>query len=397
MKTQGFAFLSALAITGAAGYGCTSEVIGSGSTSTSTGAGGASSGPGAGGSAAMVSAASGFGGTNVSTSDGEGGGVTVSSSNGSTSGSGGALPGCTPKSGVILAATKIYYGDTDFTDAADKVNGWKQFGFNLDGKVSTSTSTDLCKPVNNAAPKNVYPDGNNGIDNSFGKNILPIFLGIASDFSTKANQAITDGSYTLIFDLEGLGAGADQAPIASKLYGGTLLAAPPKFDGSDCWPVAPEGLANPVDIASAKPFFAMGSVAANHWDSGPTSATVPLTIDSNGFKIHLDLHFAHASIDLDANHLGSQVGQLGGVIATSELVAEMKKVAGSFDPSLCSGSTIDSIVSQLQQASDILQDGTEDPTKSCDGISIGLGFKTKAISLGGIGPVTPAQPDPCVP
>lgn len=340
---------------------------------------------------------SGQGGAVASTSDGEGGGVTVASSSSSASGSGGALPGCTPKSGVILAATKIYYGNTDFNDAADSVNGWKQFGFNLDGKVSTASSVDLCQPVNNAPPKNVYPDGNGGIDNSFGKNILPIFLGIASDFSTKANQAITDGKYTLIFDLEGLGAGANQASLASKMYTGTTLGMPPKFDGSDCWPVTPAGLANPADIASATSFFPMGSVAANHWDSGPTSATVPLTIDVGGFEIHLNLHFARVSMDLDANHLGSQVGQLGGVIATAELVAEMKKVAGSFDPSLCSGATIDSIVSQLQQASDILQDGTQDPAKSCDGISIGLGFKTKAISLGGVGPATPAQPDPCGP
>jgi hypothetical protein len=394
MNNRGLAFLSTLTLVSSVAYGCGSEVVGSGAT-TSGGPGGAPSSSSEGGSASdgIVSSSAGFGGAGVGTS-GEGGFFQVSSS---ASGSGGSAPGCTPKTGAILAVTKMYFGDTNFDDSANKVNGWKQYGFNVDGKVSTAMSVDLCQPMNNASPKNVYPDGDNGIDNSFGKNILPIFLGLSSNFSANANQQFTDGDYTMIFDLQALGPSADQAPLASKIYTGTPLLSPPKFDGSDCWPVAPEGLANPADIASAKPFFAMGTVAANHWDSGPTATTIPLQIDADGFKLHLDIHHARVSMNLDPDHQGAQMGQLGGVVDTAQLVAEMKKVAGAVDPSLCSGPTIDSIAAQLEQASDILADGTQDPTKTCDGISIGIGFKATALSLGGVGPATPPQPNPCAP
>jgi hypothetical protein len=386
MNHQRLAFLSALTLLGAAGYGCGGEVL---SGSTGTGGSSVTSSQGGAVSDVAVSASSGFGG------DGSGqSGVSAVSSG---AGVGGSLPGCQPKDGVVLAVTKMYFGDTDFNDAPNKVNGWKQYGANIDGKVSTASSVDLCKPVNNTPAKIVYPDGDNGNDNSFGKNILPILMGISSDVSTAANKPIIDGQYTLIFHLVGLGAMADQASLASKVYTGTPLMGPPKLDGSDCWPVAPEGLANPADIASAKAFFPTGSLTMNHWDSGPTSATVTVEMSIQGFTLHFDIVHARLSMDLDADHLGSQLGQISGVVNAAALVAELKKVAGAFDPSLCSGPTIDSIAQQFMQAADILADGTQDPAKTCDGISIGLGFKARTISIGGVGPATPAQPDPCAP
>lgn len=391
MKNLEFSFLAALAFACAAGYGCGNEVISSGSTGT----GGSSTSSGDGGSTQDgVVSSSGVGGAGTG-----GAGVTAvsSSSNSSSSSSGSSTSSGGPGSGAVLAVKKFYYGDTNFDDTPNKATGWKQYGFNLDGKVSTAASVDLCKPQANAPPNQAYPDGNSGIDNSFGRNILPIFLSLTSDFSVKANQSIDAGDYTLMFDLEGLGAMADQAPLVGKVYSGTPLGAAPKFDGSDLWPVAPEGLTNPADIASAKPVFPMSALVANHWDSGPTGATVRLHINVAGSPMQLDILGAHVAMDLDPDHQGAQMGQIGGVIATSQLIAEMKRVAGSIDSSLCSGPTVESIAAQLAQASDILADGTQDPTKTCDGISIGLGFKARAVSLGGIGPAAPPQPDPCGP
>ena len=40
---------------------------------------------------------------------------------------------------------------------------------------------------------------------------------------------------------------------------------------------------------------------------------------------------------------------------------------------------------ELIQASDIMQDGTQDPTKTCDGISIGIGFEARVVQLGAAG------------
>src|SRR5262245_50566063 len=79
------------------------------------------------------------------------------------------LPNCMPGMGTVLAASALRVGEG--------MNGeWKKFGFNIDGKVSTGTSMDVCKPNAGGNGNTAYPDGDNGIDNSFGKNVLPTIL-----------------------------------------------------------------------------------------------------------------------------------------------------------------------------------------------------------------------------
>ena len=91
---------------------------------------------------------------------------------------------------TVFAISKLYLGDTDRAGVKSAA-AWKSFGFNLDNKVSTESSTDLCKPRAGGKKSAVYPDGNHGIDNSFGKNILPIITGVAADASTAVNEGIT--------------------------------------------------------------------------------------------------------------------------------------------------------------------------------------------------------------
>ncbi len=68
---------------------------------------------------------------------------------------------------VSLTTTHVNFGDSPTADA------WKQIGFNLDGKVTTATSTNVCQLVQGAASA-AQDDGQNGVDNSFGENICPI-------------------------------------------------------------------------------------------------------------------------------------------------------------------------------------------------------------------------------
>ena len=43
-----------------------------------------------------------------------------------------------------------------------------------------------------------------------------------------------------------------------------------------------------------------------------------------------------------------------------------------------------------------MADGTNgDPTKTCNAISIGLGFNAKAVKLGAVAPPAQPKPDPC--
>lgn len=87
--------------------------------------------------------------------------------------------------------------------------------------------------------------------------------------------------------------------------------------------------------------------------------TKPLTIRAARFRMKI------AADGLTANE-----GSLSGVVPTEELVAEFKRYAATLDI-------------------------TQDPTKECDGISIGLGFELTRVVIGtAAAPVAPPA-NPC--
>jgi len=102
--------------------------------------------------------------------------------------------GAPPKSAVrqvSLATTRVNFGDSPTADA------WKQIGFNLDGKVTTATSTDVCGLVPGAGAA-TQDDGQHGTDNSYGENICPILdsLDMPDPCSTLVSQTyvVTDAT-----------------------------------------------------------------------------------------------------------------------------------------------------------------------------------------------------------
>lgn len=342
--------------------------------------GGVESSPGTGGSGGAGTTTSSGTTTTTTTVTSTTSSSSSTTSSSSSSGTGGSMPVCTPVAGTVMAVDALFLGDTD-PDGTQNASAWAQYGFNLDGNVSTAASADHCQPYTGATKADVYPDGNDGIDNSFGKNVLPLFKMFLSTPSATVTQNIADGSFTLMIDFEGLMAGADQSPLSAKLYGGADLGMPPKFDGTDCWPVRPELLNDPLDIASSKVVFANGSLATNIWQSG-TLPTITLTFPTPVGDLSLTIHNAQMSLEMAADHKSGLNGQIGGVLDREELVSEVKKLIYGVNPLFCGLFDPD----QIRRAADIMNDGTQDPTKVCNGISIGIGFTMKELTLGGVAP-----------
>jgi hypothetical protein len=343
-----------------------------------------------------------------------------SSDTGGTGGSGGSAGGATdggaqpPAAGpvqapdgadVVLAIRKIYLGDTS-RQGQFSANAWEAYGYNLDGKISTSSSTDLCKPSYNAPTSAVYPDGTEGIDNSFGKNILPIILGIASDASTKINQDISNGGFTLLLDFQKLGAGTNYNALDTLFYTGAPLVdasgarLTPKWDGTDAWPLSSALLKNgnastPLVTFPGAYLVKNPTTGARTWVSGSKSSiTLNLTIGSA--TLVLSIASATLSVDIDASNTTATNGTISGVLDTEQVVTNLGRVSGAVDPSACPGTaTFESIATQIRQASDIMADGTQDPTKNCNGISIGLGFDMEAVKLGAVTSVAPSTTTSC--
>lgn len=319
----------------------------------------------------------GDGGSTVSMSTGGSGGA------GGTGGAGGGGAGgtltCPTGEGPVLAVSDLAFGEGD--------NGeWKKVGYNVDGLVSDAQSDGLCQPNAGASKSTPYPDGDEGIDNSFGKNLLPIILSLYPTWVTDVNNGIQKGTFTSLLRLECLPETGDVPAFVTKVFGGTALGSTPKWDGTDVWPVSPDLLSDPMDPLSSTVVFPKASVTGTEFDSGKDQIfilTVPLNTMAGNTSIKLTLHSARVTMFLSEDRKSATGGIIGGVLNTEELVAEVKKIGALLN--LC-GAAFDNIIEQVRQASDIMTDGTQDPAQTCDGITIGLNFNMKPAQLGGVGP-----------
>lgn len=333
-----------------------------------------------------------------------------SSSNSSNAGAGGSSGSGRPPSApggpvadgttpTILAMDQLLLGDTNASGQPDK-NAWKSLGYDIDGLQSTPASTNHCQPIAGGSKAAIQSDGNAGIDNSFGRNLLPILTILQPTTSQRVNQSLTTGEFTIVFALKNLGTAATEIGVSSAIFGGTALplgARPPHFDGTDVWPVSSNFVAN-HDVNQPTLTFPSSYVVDDTWVSG-SGATIDVPLVLSGFS--LNLHIQSAIVSMRVSGRGANATATGGIIAgvmeTERFVSEMKQLVGAINPSLCAPTTFDGIAQTIRGASDIMLDGTNgDPTKSCNAISIGLGFAAGPVKLG---PVVdpPTSVDPCAP
>jgi hypothetical protein len=129
-------------------------------------------------------------------------------------------PGGPPPDGTgstVFAISKLYYGDTDRNGTATTI-AWAQYGLDLDGLVTSACATNVCTLAPGAGMV-AQLDGENGIDNSFGENIIPIIVTtFGSDAPQRGNAALLAGDPTLLIALDGLGANEDASPLSEALY-----------------------------------------------------------------------------------------------------------------------------------------------------------------------------------
>lgn len=293
---------------------------------------------------------------------------------------------------IVFAFSKVFLGDTDRSGVASQT-AWKQYGLDLDGKTTDKSSTDVCTLASGAA-KSTQTDGLHGIDNSWGENILPIFLTTAGqDFGKKVNDAINAGAFTNLVRIDHLGLAPTYSSLTSALFTGAPIGSPPTWNGNDAWPVDTSSLNN-GDVMMPKALFTGGYLNNRVWVSGTSAGRVTLPLTMGGIAFAIPIDHAVLSMRIDANDQSAVDGVLAGVIPTEEFLVAFKQVAGRISTSLCQGAAFDSIAQQVRQANDILLDGTNRAGVPCSGISIGIGFEAKRVQLGSV--VTPpTSPDPC--
>ena len=281
---------------------------------------------------------------------------------------------------------------------------WSSYGYDIDGKVTTASSSDVCTLATNANKKN-QTDGPGGLDNSFGENIVPLLNAVLANPSASMNTAIANGSYTWIFYASGLS--SDPAQTSEGLVGEFFWGAPfapagsfPTFTKADNWPLERSLVTSAINangtlqgspsstFAFPKAYVVQGELVSGY----PSS--VELFIGISGQLLKLNVQHAVITFEHTSATTASR-GIISGVIPTQDLVNAMQLIAGGISTSFCSGSTFAQVATSIEQAADIMVDGTNKAGAPCNGISIGVGFDANEIGL----PLTtgsfPAASNPC--
>lgn len=314
------------------------------------------------------------------------------------------LPPTTDTSTRTYAITDVFLGDSTRAGLRSDT-AWKSFGWNLDGKITTNTSVDVCtRPPKSATWWQV--DGTVGIDNAFGAWVLPLLESVASirEPSAVATAAIQQGARTI--QLRVVGAAADGAQRASGLTvgwfpSGAYDAAPfPGFVPTTDWPVSVEGLADGATLAGGpRASFQQASVSNGHVYAEVPGAdrtgevTLDFVVGLGTIEVPLRIHHALIVFTPVSETIGD--GLVAGVLDAEELIADFVVAAQRMSPQLC-GVQSEGLAEQLRMTADILKDGTNTKGRVCDGISVGLGFAAKAIaSPTRVAAPVPKPPAPC--
>jgi hypothetical protein len=293
----------------------------------------------------------------------------------------GAAGGPTPSTEErVFAVDSIMLGEADRSGNHDK-DAWRAYGFNLDGRITNVTgpsSPDLgtvCKAAAGANPT-VQQDGDQGIDNAFGKEVLPLLSVVLPAPSKTVTDSIHAGTFTVLLKIVGL---TDDPLQTNSGLGGTILVggaygSPPAFDQATDWPTVP-GSADPMASAYINQGVFVSGQAA-----GPSDATVHLELHVGGETLSLVVQHAIISFKHDPTSQSLLEGTIAGVLDTEQFVGGVVGAAGAIAQTFCSPEAKQALASAVRQASDILSNGTEDPNATCNAISVGIGFTAKRVA-----------------
>lgn len=289
---------------------------------------------------------------------------------------------------------------------------WRRFGLDLDG-MNTASIGDPAECV--AADGNPVLDGDKGIDNSFGQNVLPTVVGLIAclednialnqglgfgtvllrlrEWNGTPNDAKVDVSVlsavdgTSLQDVTGLEwGGADGATLMQP--GGTGEAPPPAWDGEDVFFVDPSSLvagqlSHPL-VWKTDAYIRDGRVVL----PVDTAATFVFLTGPGYFSISVN-GFLLADISEDGQIL--EKGLLAGRFSAGELVDTLAPLG------ICDETFRNGVTSLLTNNLDLRIDpALGSPDEPCTATSVAFSFQgIRAKIADTVAPVELPIPDPC--
>ncbi|NUP09675.1 MAG: hypothetical protein HOW73_26825 [Polyangiaceae bacterium] len=303
--------------------------------------------------------------------------------------------------GRLFAIRRFAIGNATL-DGQENSEAWRSFGYDLDDHLTTNIFDELCTPTSGASPNKAFPDGEGGIDNAWGRGLLPIVVPAFGETVPNLESAINEGvgnrEAGLLLHLRNLGDQTNYDPIDGVIYEG-------RRSSAGGWAVARRSLAEPdatpleAALNSGLMRDAESYVADGTWVFRPSDPDAVLTVRlapaTAASTIELHIHRPVVTMRVP-DGWSETTGTIAGILDTEETALESKRIAQRLFG--CAGEWYEGIETQVRQTSDILRDGSQDHARTCDGISIGLAFIASETSpIEEIAQTDEADPPPCTP
>jgi hypothetical protein len=309
-------------------------------------------------------------------------------------------PGAAVASGkgkkVWFEVKHFYLGSQDHTGATNK-DGWREWGYDLDhvctNQKESRENIGTCQRVEGANQDDLI-DGDGCRDNNFGSKIIPLVLLSNPSFEDTTNSGILKGSGTWVFELEDVDDGPNDPYAPGKLYRAAALADPTArlaLDGTDVRQVTRDSIVG-GDLEKANASFSLGYIRDNVWVSGDPRA-FDVLVPIGDFSATMPLSSGLITMKLSTDHATASAGVAAGVLPSDKFELLLRPVAER--AGFCPGSTLyNSFLKTVAKFPDVYVEAAslQDTTKTCDGISIGVGFDFAPIQ-----PVTQVVDPPPIP
>jgi cysteine-rich repeat protein len=317
---------------------------------------------------------------------------------------------------IYVGWTKIRIGATrpDGTSAAD---AWQSIGFDLDGTCTNSATckgpldSQSCKP----ATAQIQYDGELCRDNAFAS--LQQMVAQVPEVGTRfgisedaLNCNLWRGTYTVVLKISGYSGQLDDSQIRVDYYASPGLEKPPAWrcpeDGfrskyplwrvASEWHVDSSALTQPIaapgtlpnsNVADPNAYVKDGYLVAQL----PPETTLRLAGDAipyRGMAIKTQQGLLVGNLYRGQDSTWQvRDGMVAGRIRSADFVTTFRQVG------LCEGDSLVAFYASLVDYStgnaDVLADGTSDPTRPCDAISMGIAFEAAQITPGTAADVSP--------
>ncbi len=241
-----------------------------------------------------------------------------------------------------------------------------------------------------------HPDGLGGRDDSAGQLIVALAAFDPAFTTATINERLQQGLYSLLLQVLHYNGQPNDTQVDVGIYAsfGVEGDAGARWNGQDSWTVDRNFVAS-GDAQSIVPnhidgnAFVSGGVVVMH-------INFPINLGTIGSSVTTQLTAAVATGTLVASSNGGYRvgdGQMAGRWNVSDLLTSIQNVYVGTTP-LCRGSSLYSLVQgEACQYADIMTDPTQDLMgKTCDALSLGIGFTADPALMGSV--VTPSQAAP---